>query len=309
MDLYNWDSILEEAKRIVEKNPDISIRKLAKKLNIPRTTLRDAMRNKWMVTHPSELLDINITAVGYGNQVPKLYGNFIVMADFEIPFHDNFMVNKAIQVGKRFGIDSLIIGGDFLCVDSVTTWASGMGESKISLRGELLEARKVLKTLSKQFKNIFMFAGNHEERLSRATNGQIDMSIITELIKPDDINLEYSNFYWAIVNDSWIVAHPSNYSKNPRTVALQLCRKYNMNVLSFHQHHASYSFDESGKYQIVDGGCITDQTLRHYKTVRINTMPNWVQAFSMLRITNIEDEQRTVCTLFPKYFTDWEIFT
>lgn len=302
---YNWSVVLDAAKSEIVKQPTITKTELAKKLGIPRKTFTDAMGREYRVEEVVDLLSVNLHNNTYDYDLLRLRGSFVLLGDLEIPFQNTGLLTKAIKIAEVFGINNLLIGGDFLCLDSVSTWSKGSIERVPTLTQEIKDARNILKLLSRQFTNIYMIMGNHEERIVRATGGSMNMKLIVDLIAPENTNIVPSDYYWCYVNDDFYVCHPENYSTNPRTVALKVAHKEHRHVVSFHQHHMSWSKDESGNFHLIDAGHCTLPNARYYKTIKANTHPQWVSGFVVLQQGK---NGITHPYLFPEDSTNWDFW-
>jgi hypothetical protein len=301
--MYNWNIVFEKARSIVEDNQDITKATLASSLGIPVSTFKDALKREWHINEVTEFLTTNKFNGLYRDKHLSLdTDGIIVIGDLEIPYQSDRVLARATMIAQKFGIRDIVFAGDFLCLDAVSFWPKGGGEQRMSLSDELLEGSNVLRRMAKWFNRAWFIEGNHERRIINMTKGDFDMESLFKLIAPDTMEVVTSNFDWCQINNDWLITHQAKYSSNPRAVALRLMHVHHKNVITFHQHHMSMSWDESGKYMLVDGGCCTVPQTRYYKTAKISTLPNWKTGFSVLRRDVNGD---TKIHLFPEDETDW----
>lgn len=303
--IYNWEYILELAKNVVEESPEITKKDLAKTLGIPRTTLSDAMEREWYVTEVEDILDVNLLEYQYKDNYIRIEGDAIIIGDVEVPYQNDSLLRKAVKIGNIFGIEQLIVNGDFLSLDSVSKWKKDGEQTITSLEDELSEGKRVLKYLSKQFNKMYFVRGNHEDRLIRKTDGNMNMRVIISMIAPDTVEAKTTSFKHLELNNDFIVGHPDNYSKIPGRTGNRLVRKYNKSVILGHQHHMSRTWDESGQYEIIDGGHCTLPQSRFYKTASFTTHPDWISGFVLAKQGA---GNKTYIHLFPEKHTDWNFW-
>jgi len=91
----------------------------------------------------------------------------LVLADIHIPHHDVHALTLALQVGKDFGANTIILNGDFLDMHSLSSFVKD--PEAADLPKELEMGRHMLYAIRKQFPDakIIMKEGNHEDRMGR----------------------------------------------------------------------------------------------------------------------------------------------
>jgi len=232
----------------------------------------------------------------YTDQI-EIEDDAIILGDLEIPYHDPEVLGYAVSVGKRFGITTLVIAGDFLANDAVGFWpAEDTDESQnYSLADSLLDGKLVLQSLFEYFKRIILIKGNHEQRATRVREWGFFQMMQQEWEELGD--LEISFYKWCVVQGCRI-EHFGNYSKIPGSVARERAEIEGCSVAGGHTHHLSMSFSKSGDNIAIDLGHCTRPKTRYYKQVNGTTRhPKWIAGFWMLR--------NGYWYPFPKEFTDW----
>jgi len=197
----------------------------------------------------------------------------MVIGDVEVPCHDPEILEQACSIAKKFDIKTLIINGDFISLDSFSKWARST-VYKLAFKEELEPAVKILRIFLSLFSEVHCTTGNHERRLAHRLDGEITIADFFKSLA----GVEFSEYSYCVLESGGteiLVAHQDNYSRLPLAVARELASIYHKNIICGHTHHQAAGFDKSGKYWIVDGGCMRDPLHTEYKSTRINTFPKW----------------------------------
>lgn len=214
----------------------------------------------------------------------ELEGDMIVSSDWHLPLIDVDMVMKLILVAKRFGIKKMALVGDFINFETIAHW--DQENMDVNLRLELESAEEMLNILFDWFDEVYWCFGNHDDRLTRLFNFQLQPTEFGKLIT-DQINKKLfisSHPYMMLNNGSpWRLTHPKNFSVMTNRVPTKLSEKYRCNVLGAHGHHQGISFDTSGRDLCGDLGCLTDYEKTHYVMFKDTTHPIWNMGFGMIR--------------------------
>jgi len=232
----------------------------------------------------------------------ELEGDAMVVSDLEVPHHDAELLGYLVSVAMKFGIKKLVIAGDFLALDSESTWPEEEGEERKTLADDKWSGEDVVVSLFQWFDYIVILKGNHEQRGTRNRVLGFMQDVQRQWGQHGD--LEVSMYKWCVVisaGNRYRVEHFGNYSKVPGSVARERAEIENCHVLGGHTHHHSRSFTRDGRHQAVDLGHATREATRYYKTVNGTTRhPKWVSGFWMIRNGCLYP--------FPKKFTDWDFW-
>jgi len=229
--------------------------------------------------------------------------NAIIIADVELPDYDAQLMRAAHAVAQKHDIRTLIIGGDYAALDSVSAWKHVYkAGGTMGLRQELRFAEQVADVALTWFDDVYAIMGNHEWRLGTATGGELEPYDIIRT-KHGEIQVRpYDYLYLNTSQGRVMVVHPSGYSRIPLKVpqAILATEEPRCHVLSTHTHHSASGYDASGKYELMEIGCLRDPKRTQYKTQRRTTHPQWVQGFAV-----IKDGYRHRLT---KIGTDWRMW-
>ncbi len=201
--------------------------------------------------------------------------SFITIGDCEIPDHDPSWFEIVVALGEKWNITNLIINGDFVALDSLSSWMRQLARHTI-LEDELDATRQALLTFRKQFDSVYYLMGNHERRLPHAVEGQL--SFASQLREISGVTVSDYPYCWVTSNNqSFLICHQDNYSRIPLSVPLQLSNIYRHNIIAGHTHRLAEGFSKSGEHRLIEGGHMRDLEKTAYKALRLNTHPAWTQ--------------------------------
>jgi predicted phosphodiesterase len=204
----------------------------------------------------------------------------IIIGDVEIPDHDIEMLEMVVTTAKRLEIDTLIINGDFIAMDSLSKWAR-VNAFRLMLRDEVKLAEIALQAFMQTFKQIKYVTGNHERRLPKMIDGELSLKDILK----DIPGLEFSEYpYLRLTSGETeiLVCHQKEYSRVPLAAPLRTCSSRHINVWSGHCHRMAFGWDPSGKYWLVEGGHCRSEPHTLYKRMEITSHPVWNSGFGMI---------------------------
>lgn len=222
----------------------------------------------------------------------------LVMGDIEAPFHDAAWCSEVVALAARWGIKNVILAGDFIHFDSISTFAKKMAseddEPEPDITDEILATVKVIDTLLDTFDNVLAILGNHEARLTRRlavrTRTTLLRHILGYRIEEGAGNkaerLEIVPYYHAIVHSSddqkWLVTHPKNESVIPVRVASRMADIERINTIAAHGHDWGHTTSASGYYAAACG-CCADHERLSYVALRKSLRPRMQRGAWILR--------------------------
>lgn len=184
--------------------------------------------------------------------------NVIVAADFHGPFWDRKLESCMYKVAKEYGVKTLLIPGDFFDCDNYTSFLKLTYIE--TFQQEIKHMKTLMNRLGANFKMVSFCRGNHEKRWLQMNKGLVNIENLFSLLKSDANYQVTLDDHITLISGSeeWLLAHPSNFSPSPLSVASRLADKHHMNILSAHGHQFAQGYDKSGEFQIVDGGGMFD---------------------------------------------------
>jgi hypothetical protein len=237
------------------------------------------------------------------DQEPHLTGDWMLTADWHIPFVHTENFEYMLKFADHFKIRKLLVIGDFLDQQAFSKF---FDMAKVPWQVEKETARDVLNYLIQWFDEIVMLMGNHELRylkaLSKASIPGGDWRDVWDMILHGvNTNKIKITFYpKATINDSWLVCHPSTYRKLAESLPRELATIEHKNVITTHAHLSSQGFDPSGKLRTVSLGMMGDPKKIGYKNLRVTAHYKWRIEFGMLF--------RNYYYGFPYGHTDYEFW-
>lgn len=228
-------------------------------------------------------------------------GDYAVAGDFQIPTHNDHFVERLLLVARKTLRPPrvLVLAGDLINADAFSDYESAV--SLPSFSEETAAARAVLARLLSVFQWIYWLWGNHERRLGKRTGGALTPRHLWAMVGADPRVVPSAWGHCVIRNrhgHDWRVTHASEYSVNQLTVADQLAQKFQMNIISHHEHHLAVGFDRFKRYVIINNGGLFDQRDMAYAVLDDTKRPRMQNGFTVLHDG------------FPKIygpapFTDW----
>lgn len=241
------------------------------------------------------------------NEPPVLEGDALILPDVEAPYQNADFLNKVIDLARSWRITQMIADGDLLHMDSLSGWqpnwstgrGSGLSDSDekklmdiamtlpsnkqaaiMELIGEMegvegkdygremIESRKVVQAIDKNFENCVWILGNHEDRLLRAINSPIGPSELLSIMNLPAGKWKIAPYYYGILvsgGQEFRITHPRSAADN---AAVALATQYHQHILMAHSHKMRFDWDPSGKYAAIHMGHCVDETRLAYASQR-----------------------------------------
>lgn len=218
---------------------------------------------------------------------PRMRGDYLVISDLHIPYHDADLLAQAVEDARRIGIDRFLIVGDFLDIHQFSKFAERLGHLP-RLQDDLEVAGRVLDWLLEQLPGGgCLLMGNHDARIERMVRGHMEPGWTYRRLYQADERIEIARHEQAEVESGGRVIrclHGANYSgANPLGVAQRLAAKFESGVIMGHQHHACEGFSLSGRHQCVCMGGMHDPARLAYLHVAPRTNPAQTRSYVLLK--------------------------
>lgn len=216
--------------------------------------------------------------------------NAIISSDWEIPDTNSRMARLTLALGVKYGIKNKIIAGDLVATDQdaltsiINTWKT---EGDLTYEQTIGITRKTINTLGNIFERIYICEGNHDDKISRKTIGEIHLGMF--LI---DTKAEYSHYHYLWLKTSRgyaYISHTRNYNRNSAVLGKQL---YNRSVapdgnkpkfvILGHTHQSQSGYSDDGLAEIYGLGCMRDKDLTKYASQASTTFPVWNNSLLMI---------------------------
>jgi predicted phosphodiesterase len=289
------DELLRQVEITRGYDSKFSDYQLAAALGLPEEIFRNRMI--WAQSKHTK----NLPTYSLGTPL-YIEGDALVVGDVHVPYTDWEFTGLVGAIAKKHlkKPRQLVIAGDFFNLDIFSDYANlitgpGWKEEKHAAQALAQEWAEI-------FDKIYFMAGNHDRRVSRKTDGEMDIHDLTELLSVNVRKIQASVLGYGNLGSAgvtWRITHAKQYSINKLTVASELANKYQSNVISFHEHHLAQGWDRYHRYVVVNGGSLILQSSVPYCSLDDNKMPNFCTGFVMVK--------RGCPYLFGKApYTDWE---
>ena len=203
--------------------------------------------------------------------------DFLVASDFHVPGEDRRWVKRLLDYGKKNGITTLFINGDFWNHDAISRWQ--LKDPAMGLKFEIKKGIALVRELRQQFK-LYFVCGNHDSRLPKALNYSLNFSDWMEALFGDDVVA--TDFDFIKVKSGkreFRICHPEYYSKIKGSQVSELAHDLQENVIMAHQHFLAVTTNKTGRYLCIDCGCMCDQNVFYYKKSATSKFPSWENGF------------------------------
>lgn len=244
-------------------------------------------------------------------------GDYIVVPDLQVPFHDARVVAAFVRFVGDYAPDGLLCVGDESDSPEPSRWSKGMaGEYAGTFEKGLEATHDVMHALAQALnasgkggpKPFLVSRSNHAERLQKYINRYAAALSATSWNKYESIlgygmqtptlrnrtsplPITYSNRP-VLISKDWVMMHgdEGNTVQSPGGTALSLARRAGVSVVCGHTHRAGMQHHNQGH---------SGKLLRHLVGLEVGHMmdmrlaqylgtgaANWQQAFGILSIRN-----------------------
>lgn len=261
----------------------------AGRLGLPITVANDVL-----VELPQKYLDIlRVTA-----------DKVMSFSDVHLPFIDWDLFFLLMRVAKTQAVKTCIIGGDLFDFKQFSTFPDAKADKQDEMTMAEAAALKFFNALLAQFEKIYVICGNHDFRVVKWSQGLLNerqffrfLSHITDQEK----RVQFSAYHHLILNGNWRIVHPNSAATNFEAEGRAMAAKYQQSIIMTHVHRVGCVVDSSGKYCIVGNGALIDPTTQAYIMTIPSKYPMWNTGATIIH--------GDVPYLFPKFRTDWDIWT
>lgn len=231
--------------------------------------------------------------------VEEIHANRVgVISDVHCPLHSGKWLKRAILTFRHYGVDTVVINGDFLDANQISRHAGSYYRRNANLEHDFLAGEAVLGILCGLYKKVYYLMGNHDMRLIHRMGGEISVNRAFQMLGSYR-NLKITSRSFVIANSNVLIGHPIQYSRIRGNVAQKVAMRWQKHTILGHQHHSAKSMSPCGKWQAADVGCLADTEIQDFVRNSVNDMPDPVNGFSVIDNQYIQ--------LFDKH-TPWKMY-
>ena len=214
---------------------------------------------------------------------PRLTGDWVICGDVHLPTTDFALAERMLETARELDMRRLLIVGDLCNFEAFSKYEHLVPPP--AFETEIRVAVRLMARLAQHFEEILLVLGNHEHRLLRRSNGNINATMLGHILNAAGGKLRVSPYSHAVIESGgqkWRATHQRNYSRVKGRLADQLAQKYQANILSFHQHHVSVQRDTWNRYTVIDAGGLYDDSKMGYVKLVDSNMPVMARGFVLL---------------------------
>lgn len=216
----------------------------------------------------------------------------IITSDWEIPDLDPRMLLLVRAFHQKFKIKTHILMGDVLATDqeALSHWPSLWKDEDVpemSYKSGVALTVGLIEFVMDGITKLVIARGNHDDRVARATKGQVHLGMFLEMA-----GLPYSQYSYAFLETSRgpvKMIHPASYSKDSLKLAQELYnvtttddgRKAHIVIAHTHQAQSGGSPDKLRECHAL--GCLRHPYRTQYLRTNTSKLPPWDQGFLMIK--------------------------
>lgn len=201
------------------------------------------------------------------NPILILADSLVVSSDFHVPYVDEKLFEKLLNVPVETDITRLAITGDLFDADSYSRFTP-MAPT-VSFKDECNNVRDRLEQILDVYATIYICRGNHEKRVIDMNMGKFQMKELVDMCIPNDMSKKEFDLRVKVTNDdhihagiggqNWLFSHPRNFRIINLSVARDLASRYQCSQIVAHGHQLAQGWDRSGTFRLIDGGGLFDK--------------------------------------------------
>lgn len=170
----------------------------------------------------------------YG-EYPQLPAGALVMGDFHSVAYDPDWLAQVVEKARALQIKRAILNGDLF---DFTFFSKFGAERRWTTEQEIDVVRAIVNWIAARFDTVHILPGNHDKRISKKLDHEVstDYLLVSLLSTLGRNNVHVHWHHHAFVGQTWLVAHPKNYSAKPIAPADAYIAKHRRHVAISHTH-------------------------------------------------------------------------
>jgi hypothetical protein len=216
----------------------------------------------------------------YWDTPPSLFSDGILLTfDYHIEYHKASTIELALRFQDAWDIPDVYIGGDFSEMEFASPFIPDAGASYPE---ENKVARGILKTIASGARKVTYSMANHEARLEKMLKRNIDEEIIAGILDVPS-NVSVTQYHYVAYNNTWILGHPSRYSKRVGIIGRDIVNVNGMNTAIGHGHQHGTLISDDGKHLIGYVGMMADRRRLSYIMRALTGNPLPQEGFAIIK--------------------------
>ena len=211
--------------------------------------------------------------------------DWMVTSDWHVPFTDWGLFEKMVMIAEKHlrRPRRLVCAGDLFNMDAFSNF------QHVTLPANWSEERSSAKELLSYclgvFDEIYLLTGNHDARLMKWSQGQLESDDIFGMVLTNTkvLSSRFAYMTAQTCNGLWRFTHPEGYRQGRTVLAQTLADDLQMNVISGHEHHTGVTASKTGRYVACNIGGLYKPEHLDYVMRADRIRPHMTPGFAMLR--------------------------
>lgn len=211
-----------------------------------------------------------------------------IFSDLHFPLVSKEWVEQGMKCADAWESEYLILNGDVMDLNEISRHMGHYYRRRKELSDDFDSTEAFLKYVCPRFKEVIWLSGNHcIQRLIQVFRGELGAQRILNMLGQYS-NLRITSRSFIDVNGSIRVCHPRQYSRVRGALAQRLAARWQMHIVTGHEHHAAKGFSNCGKFQAVAVPCMADTQAQDYVRNELNDFPEPMNGFGAIFGQHIE---------------------
>lgn len=241
-----------------------------------------------------------VTPVVHDDFIVQATDEAIIISDLEMPDTDPEMLEAAFLLGVSRGIRTLIIVGDFNAWDQAfLTTHPTISNNQMDVSDNIRRSNKLIEVMLMWFTEIFITSGNHDERVAKATFGEMNHESLFSKYG-DRVKFSRFRYMWLKTSRGYAyLCHPTNYSEDSAKLAAQIYDKMvspdgskPYAIVMAHTHQPQFRKSRDNLCECYALGCMRDVKRTEYVMQSSNKFAQWGQSVLVLQDGYFEHYER-----------------
>lgn len=231
-----------------------------------------------------------VTPVVHNDFIIHTTNDAIIISDLEMPDTDPDMLEAAFLLGVSRGIRTLIIVGDFNAWDqSFLSTHPVISNKQMDIPDNVRRSNKLIEVMLLWFTEIFITSGNHDERVAKATFGEMAHESLFDKYG-DRVKFSRFRYMWLKTDRGYAyLCHPTNFSEDSAKLASSIYDKMvspdgskPYAIVMAHTHQPQFRKSRDNLCECYALGCMRDVQRTEYVMQSSNKFAQWGQSVLVL---------------------------
>ncbi len=246
------------------------------------------------------------------NDIPEMemrlpWKTVLVTADYQIPYHDVELVEKAFALGLAWRVEGHVINADFYDMATMSKFNPTMFGERIPLGEEIEYGKEILRKAMSDHGQVALLTGNHEWRiLQRTLHSELKPEQARDLLALEGVFYTPLSYAWLGYDDEPVrLTHPKSQSVIAGAVGADIARNHDCHVVVAHDHVLAQRRSHSGRWTVTHSGMMAKPGRLGYAMAADDRRPRMNQGFVIIHPDIATGQPRI--RLIDARNTDWDL--